>query len=241
MQKTHLEIESIKTYTEHTGATAVHIQTVSDCVESLERSLEQACKVSDHRLKNMEQMQQRTLALIPNGLEDVLPSLILIKDQFTAYMRVFTRYSAETLSTLKEIVHTNQKIYALLQQCYTLFKDIPRTLIGDTIIFTDVLGRDHPLDYRYFQYWEMFTTMLQCVFKDMPGQKHVEYGQYLILDLRSGRSITDSQQWERTVLPRSRLRMSVILSKQSNDGKRCPKCNEPASQKRCSTQTLVHW
>ena len=231
----------MKSYTEHTEATVAHIQTVSDCVKSLGRSLEQACKVSDHRLQNIKEMQQRTLALIPNGLEDVLPSLVLIKEQFTAYTRVFTRYSAETLSTLKEAVHTNQEIYALLQQCYTLFKDIPRTLIGDTIIFTDVLGRDHSLDYRYFQYWEMLTTMLQCIFKGMPGQKHVEYGQYLILDLRSGRSITDSRQWERNVFPRSRLRMSVILSKQSNDGKSCPKCNEPASQKYCGTQTLVHW
>lgn len=241
IQKTHQEIEDIKTCTERTEATVAHVQDVSDCVIRLERSLEQAHKVSDQRLNNILQFQQRTLALIPSSLEDIMPSLLSIKDQFIAYMRIFTRYSADTLGMLKEIVHTNQKIYVLLQQCYAFSMNIERTLVGDKIIFSDVLGRNHSLDYCYFRSWQVFTAMLQFIFKDMPGERHVEYGQFLILDSRSGGRVIDSQQWERSVFPRSRLKMSVILSKEGNDGGRCPKCNESASEKCCSTQTLVHW
>lgn len=171
-----------------------------------------------------------------------MPSLLFIKDQFTAYIRIFTRYSAETLGMLKEIVHTNQKIYALLQQSCAFYKDVPRTPVaGDQITFIDVLGRSHLLDYCYFRYWNVFTTMLQCIFKGKPGETHVYYGQYLILHSGSGRSVTDSQQWERTVFPRSQLKMSVLLSQEGYNDDQCPRCDHVTLKKTCSSQTLVHW
>ena len=129
----------------------------------------------------------------------------------------------------------------MLEQRYT---KIPPTLgksSQNSFIFQDVLGREHVLEYQWFQHWEIFAAMLKCVFKDTPGQEYVELEKYSIFDSQTGGRPIDQGMWKRVIRLKSHIKMSIIISKQNLNSAQCPKCHEPCGTQICSTSTFARW
>ena len=82
--------------------------------------------------------------------------------------------ASEDRNILGRLLQTNQKLCAMPEQRYREIPSSPGTSFQESFIFRDMLGREHLLEYRWFQHWEIFAAMLKCVFKDMPGEEYVE-------------------------------------------------------------------
>lgn len=149
--------------------------------------------------------------------------------------------NTEDPDILGRLLQTNQKLCVMLEQRCTAIPPSPGTSFQGSFIFRDMLGREHVLEYRWFQHWEIFDAMLKCVFKDMPGEEYVELDKYLIFDSQTGGRPIDKGTWKRAIRPKSRIKMSIIISKQHLDNAQCPKCYEKCTTKCCSISTFTRW
>lgn len=129
----------------------------------------------------------------------------------------------------------------MLEQRYTEIPPTPGISSQDAFVFRDVLGREHVLEYQWFQHWEIFAAMLKCIFKDMPGEEYVELEKYMIFDSQTGGRPIDQGMWKRAICPKSRIRMSIVISKQYLDSAQCPKCHESCGTKSCSITNFTYW
>lgn len=86
------------------------------------------------------------------------------------------------MSMLERLLQSNQRICALLEQHHPQLIPPPEKSIEDSFVFQDVLGREHVLEYRWFQNWDIFAAMLKCIFQDMPGEDYVALNWYLIFE-----------------------------------------------------------
>ena len=100
----------------------------------------------------------------------------------------------------------------MLEQRYTEIPPAPGKSSQDSFIFRDVLGREHVLEYHWFQHWEIFAAMLKCVFKDTPGEKYVELDKYLIFDSQTGGRPIEQGIWKQAIRPKSHISMSIVMS-----------------------------
>ena len=149
--------------------------------------------------------------------------------------------ATEDLDTLGRLLRINQKLSDMLEQRRTKIPPSPRTSSQDSFIFRDMLGREHVLEYRWFQHWGLFAAMLKCVFKDMPGEEYVELDKYLIFNSQTAGRPIDKATWKREIRPNSRIKMSIVISKQHLDKALCPKCYEQCTTKCCSMSTFNCW
>jgi len=115
---------------------------------------------------------------------------------------------------------------------------IPKMLLdNNSILFEDVLGRRKYLPIEFFQHYNVFNTFLRESFTGAPGQRYVFNQQYRLNDSRN--ELVDSTTWRKTIKNRSKIMMSVMLEKLTEDEVSCPRCWMPES----STQlgTIVQW
>ena len=145
------------------------------------------------------------------------------------------------LSMLEKLHQTNQRICTLLEQQNAQIQRPIAKSIEDSFAFHDVLGREHRLEYRWFQHWEMFAAMLKCVFKDMPGEDYVALDRYFIFDVRAGDRRLHESVWRRTVFPGSRIKMSITIFKRRVLDAQCLKCDRLCTAKCSNTPRFFHW
>ncbi|KAH8742784.1 hypothetical protein BGZ57DRAFT_382080 [Hyaloscypha finlandica] len=139
-------------------------------------------------------------------------SIVCPKQVVDRILEVVTALSVELRGLLKRILNTNLQVYTFLQNLQPNIARSPLLQQSDSIQFEDVLGRTKHLPYQFFRYWPMLVTYLQMEFRDLPGERLVNEGQYYIMDARSnGRSITDTE-WERYVFPGAHVMMSMIVT-----------------------------
>lgn len=99
---------------------------------------------------------------------------------------------------------------------------MPRLLLGDSILFEDVLGRRKYLPVDFFQHYSVFSSFLRESFEGVPGQKYVLNQQYRLNDVDN--DIVDSGKWRQTVIRRSKVTMSVVLDYVNDVEMACPRC-----------------
>ena len=188
---------------------------------------------------DIDSIQRQTLALVPTGTESAFPQLC-IEDMLTFYGAV-KDMATEDLDILGRLLQTNQKLCAMLEQRCGEITPSPGTSFQESFVFRDMLGREHVLEYKWFQHWEIFAAMLKCVFKDMPGEEYVELDKYFIFDSRSGGRPIDKGTWKQAIRPKSRIKMSIVISKQHLDNAQCRKCYEKCTKKCRSISTFTRW
>ncbi|TVY38143.1 hypothetical protein LSUB1_G002853 [Lachnellula subtilissima] len=129
------------------------------------------------------------------------------------------------------------------------FKDmgsrIPKMLLNNnSILFEDVLGRRKYLPIEFFQHYNVFNTFLRESFTGVPGQRYVLNQQYRLTDSRN--ELVDSTTWRKTITNRSKIMMSVMLEKLTEDEVSCPRCWMPESSTQlgaivqCSSCSLIY-
>ena len=142
---------------------------------------------------------------------------------------------------LEKLHQTNERICTLLEQQNTQIQRPIAKSIEDSFMFRDVLGREHRLEYRWFQHWDMFAAMLKCIFRDMPGEEYVASNRYLIFDPRVGGHGINEDTWKHAVFPGSRVLMSVTISRQQIGDAECPKCSKTSSARCSNNPKLYRW
>lgn len=106
--------------------------------------------------------------------------------------------------------------WSILQSC--------TFLLGNNIQFEDVLGRTRSLPYEQFRHWEVFSAMLRCEFKGLPGESQVLTGHYQIMSTGQTRRLVSPELWESFIAPGSKIVMAVVLEHLSVLSGICPKC-----------------
>ena len=154
---------------------------------------------------------------------------------------VFGSFSVEALKYLQRLLHINLEIRGLLGQILT---EMPIARLSSEssdpcIHFRDALGRVHDLEYKWFQHYEIFASMLRCLFENKPGQHHVRQGMFRILDMRGKGRLVNQNNWKEIVVPASRLRMVMVTYSDSAEKSQCPRCLAKPGAKSPAASSLV--
>jgi hypothetical protein len=117
---------------------------------------------------------------------------------------------------------------------------VPRLLLNDSILFEDVLGRRKYLPVEFFQHYSVFSAFLKESFEGAPGQRYVTNRQYQLYDANN--SVIESNKWQGAVVKRSKVTMSIVLDKLTDelvDEMACPRCW--ASEKFAKPGMTIQW
>ncbi|KAK6363515.1 hypothetical protein TWF730_000947 [Orbilia blumenaviensis] len=112
------------------------------------------------------------------------------------------------------------KFIILLHIIWDYGSKVPKLLSGADIVLEDVLGQEMRLPYRKYRHWEKFNNFLKIRFKDRPGQRYVDSGQFLLYDYQNSKLL--SRRWHELV-PNSKVVMSIIIDRLF-DRNSCPRC-----------------
>lgn len=69
----------------------------------------------------------------------------------------------------------------------------------------------------------MFSTFLECEFKNLPGEQHIRRGLYHIVDAKFENRLIGKNEWDQGVFPGMRLNMSVIIESFRRKKGSCPR------------------
>ena len=122
----------------------------------------------------------------------------------------------------------------------------PLQILQDNIVFEDILGRVHSLQYQHFQYLEVFEAMLRSTFKGKPGANVVLGGQYHILNAVN-HSLIPREKWGDKVFPGTKIVMSAIFASLEVSPGFCPRVGcegrfgiaKTAKQVKCPVCSLI--
>jgi hypothetical protein len=104
----------------------------------------------------------------------------------------------------------------MLQQCSS---EVPKLLVGASIVFEDVFGGEIRLSYRKYRHWDIFNNFLLQRFPDGRGKQYVATGLFRLYDYQG--SLLTKNQWQNLV-PNSKVSMSVII--QLSEHNICGRC-----------------
>lgn len=208
----------------------------------------------NQQMYNTHRLTQLATARQSMNSRSVCASLASSSANFRQWARASSAVVHNILSTIRDLsrdirelfekLHrSNTAMYDLLLQIYSRLPQQPTTQLEDNITFTDALNRRSHLPYAYFQHWEVFKAMLEVRFADMPGERKVHRGQYLLMDHRSLPHRITPQQWTRYVLPGVEIAMSVMVSQVARVASACPRPQCPGSDQtsRVQSRQSLEW
>lgn len=114
----------------------------------------------------------------------------------------------------------------------------PTMLLRDNIWFEDALGRITSLPYAHFRHFPVFMTRLQCEFKGLPGERKIFRNEFIVFIPKQRNQVVKRKDWDRLVLPGSRLSMSFGIDRSRYATDSCPRCKMACSRK---LQQFVRW
>jgi DNA-binding XRE family transcriptional regulator len=175
------------------------------------------------QLKGIEETQRKCMDMVPIASLSVGRYIGKLGTRLEKLIEYFGGYTAEILQILRRMIRTDLEMYSLLRQIMDELPRAPRFPKQNCIEFTDVLGRNELLPYQWFQDWEVFESMLKVKFKDLPGERSVKNGQYVMLDTTRRDHAIDVHFWKQSVFPGSSITMSVIVTGQHFIRGACPR------------------
>ena len=229
--------------TASSGSTKAHLEDIERRLQNLHLVTQNSTMLTAARIRDLDASKRQILALIPPGTKK---SFQHSSDgrQANVIHCIALDVSTEASSVLGTMLRSNEKLCSLLEESSSKIPQSSINTTQDTFIFQDVLGRNHVLEYRWFQHWDIFLAMLKCIFKDLPGEKYIELNKYLIQDSHRGGITLDKERWSRTVFPQSTITMSIAISIRLADPLEvttCPQCSKVGSTKCCPASTFIHW
>lgn len=204
------------------------LQTVLDacfCLQTSHGRLALLSKIRtrniSHRLENVERQQKETfkqphITHDSATLRSMSLSFTILIELGQRLLELFTSFSTTGIDNLKQLLKTNMEIYELLLKLQQYLTKLPGGIsssLEDNVHFEDALGRKMSLQYDLVRHWEVFSSMLQCKFRDMPGESNILRGEYLIMPSHFPGTVIGKADWSKMVFPGSKLEMSIFLSK----------------------------
>jgi len=175
-------------------------------------------------MRSIRKEQEKTESQIISGFRSTFDQLPMISMIGASLLSNLVPFSGKILRYLRENMKNNLATYALLLK---IQQEMPKQVANsDTIYFEDVLGRTENLPYVYFRHWEVFRSMLNCHFKDAPGEDRVIQGNYLLINCSSSGIVANKLQWQQTVFPGTKMKMAVVIIRVRNTRGKClrPRC-----------------
>ncbi|OQV00512.1 Ankyrin repeat-containing protein [Cladophialophora immunda] len=151
-----------------------------------------------NKVEDVAEILEGNLTPVSNALTSVgraVCSFNTVLGQIIDFLGSFQR---ETKIALQRIIQTNMQIYALLLTSQNSPATAP-SMLSDSILFEDALGRTVSLPYQWFRHWETFEGLLRAEFKGAPGEAKVLEGQYHLIDTKGAGAIIQKEDWHRTV------------------------------------------
>jgi hypothetical protein len=124
------------------------------------------------------------------------------------------------------------RIWTLNFRSYNILLDlqtrVPREFepywIQEPLILTDALGRVAPVHLELINSWHVLEAVLAARFRNIPGERKVEQGEYALQDRGSLRDIERSQSFETNFPPGRKVDMSIVFNRRQPTGNPCPAC-----------------
>lgn len=185
----------------------------------------------DQRFRRLEGLQRQCLAVIPTTARGITDYVDRVIATARPLFQAFGEFSIDALNMLRRILQTNLEIYALLLRIQAQISRALSPSTEDCIHFQDALGRVQELPYNWFRHWEIFESMLRCVFKNLPGERHVLRNRYHLLSPGQENRLIYQSSWDRRVFPGADVKMS-ITSELVQPQLTCPRtgCNTQNTQ-----------
>lgn len=155
--------------------------------------------------------------------KSVVASVGTLEALINKLIHMLGEFSSAALKLLWRTLRQNIQIYALLREVQASILQNPTIAIQDCFHFTDVLGRTHVMPYQYFKHWEVFESALKCEFKRLPGEQRIIRGDYHILNASSHGSVIDRKDWETSVFPGQKIKMSIVIGEILFPAGTCPR------------------
>lgn len=153
---------------------------------------------------------------------------------FFALLHALSRSINERLMAILLAIPSIQYILRTLMA----FTRMPLSSPQDLILFEDALGRRMNLEYSYFKDWSVFHAMLKSNFKGLPGELVVEEGGFDVIEPSRRLRLTEAS-WTESVLPGSRLAMSILFRETNLDTLKCPGLHP--SSLTCDREVWAYW
>jgi len=186
-------------------------------------------------------------------------NLRLITGQLSRMLKLCATFTTEMQMAMAKLMQLFFSLHTTLCRIEAL---LPLNINLPIVQFTDALGETIALPYQLCQKWATFRKLLGVVFSNKPGKSRVEMDQYLIMNARGGRQLTEAL-WQHAVKQDDHLSMSIILDnllakdghcpfpscqasiaevEVKNGGRTCPECRRWSvltSQKQTPSQGLI--
>lgn len=118
------------------------------------------------------------------------------------------------------------RIWTLNFRSYNILLDlqtrVPREFepcwIQEPLILTDALGHIAPVHLELVNSWDLWESVLEARFRNIPGERKIKRKEYALQDRFSQQDIQRSASFESCFLPGRRVDMSIV-SKQGQSTK----------------------
>jgi hypothetical protein len=101
-------------------------------------------------------------------------------------------------------------------------------LYQEPILLEDAIGRTAPVHLQFITTWEMFDSVLELRFKNVPGFHKVQRKEYVLEESITRRDIGRTRPFNVSFLPGQKVAMSLIFrifTDESSTNTTCPGCH----------------
>ena len=90
-------------------------------------------------------------------LSTIATAVVTFKDVLGQILHFLGSFHTETRMAFQRVIQTNMQIYALLLHAQNNLHTSP-SMLTESILFEDALGRTSALPYQWFRHWEVSFT-----------------------------------------------------------------------------------
>ncbi|PMD12774.1 hypothetical protein NA56DRAFT_586661, partial [Hyaloscypha hepaticicola] len=214
----------------HSSAINMLLITASVSLTKLKgQKLQERMESTNRADQEAAEKQRGLLGKIKDSLDEhlkVIQTQGITATRLAERMKFFIALGSELKTFMIRIWASNARSYKILLDLQTR---VPREFepcwIQEAVRFTDALGRVAPIYLELVNSWEVLESVLTARFKNVPGRRKVEVGEYALQDRVSLRDIKKSQPFEANFLPGRKIDMSIVFSTRYPTGNSCPGCN----------------
>lgn len=143
---------------------------------------------------------------------------------------------SELKALMRRILALNFRSYNILLELQTR---VPREFepcwIQEPLILTDALGRIAPIHLELINSWDVWESVLEARFRNLPGERKIKRKEYALQDRFSQLDIEMSASFESCFLPGRRVDMSMVFRQGISPSACCPGCGMEA----CRENTMA--
>ncbi|KAL8917160.1 MAG: hypothetical protein Q9208_008129 [Pyrenodesmia sp. 3 TL-2023] len=140
-------------------------------------------------------------------------------------IRYIRQLGADVLSIMQRIWSANIMTYkAIITLQSQLPRQLERTWTQDPVILKDPLGRIMPVNLEFIETFEIFQSVLEMRFDQLPGHRKVQRKEYALHANQSKQEIDTAVAFRRWFRPGQDIDMSMVFNSVATQNTSCPGC-----------------